>query len=202
MKSNHYQVAIIGGGLGGLTLAIQLADKGYSCIVFEKNKYPFHRVCGEYISMESWNFLEKLGINLSSQQLPKINQLHVSSPSGNLLKCELDLGGFGISRYTLDDQLQKLAKQKGVEVLDGCKVQDIRFQNAAFTIQSNAGDYTAEMGIGAWGKQSNMDTIVERKFNNKLNKKQRNYVGIKYHVKLDFPTDQIELHNFKNGYCG
>ena len=64
-ETNTYQVSIIGGGLAGLTLAIQLADEGYSCILFEKNKYPFHKVCGEYISMESWNFIERLGLNLS-----------------------------------------------------------------------------------------------------------------------------------------
>lgn len=202
MESNQIQVAIIGGGLGGLTLAIQLADKGYSCMVFEKNKYPFHRVCGEYISMESWNFLKTLGLNLSAQHLPKINQLRVSSPSGNILTSKLDLGGFGISRYSLDNQLQQLARQKGVQVMDGCKVQDVQFQNSEFTIQSSVGEYRADVCIGAWGKQSNMDTAMERKFNNALDKKEKNYVGIKYHVKLNFPADQIELHNFKNGYCG
>lgn len=202
MASNPYQVAIIGGGLGGLTLAIQLAGKGYSCVLFEKNKYPFHRVCGEYISMESWNFLETLGLDLSNQHLPKINQLQVSAPSGKLLKSELDLGGFGISRYSLDNQLKELAIKKGVQLLDGCKVQHVRFQNSVFTIQSNAGEYTADICIGAWGKQSNMDTSIERKYNNELNKKEENYVGIKYHVKLEFPPDQIELHNFKDGYCG
>jgi menaquinone-9 beta-reductase len=202
MKRNQYQVAIVGGGLGGLTLAIQLADKGYSCIVFEKNTYPFHRVCGEYISMESWRFLEKLGMNLSDQQLPQIHQLKVSSPSGHTLTCKLDLGGFGISRYSLDDQLQQLAKRKGVCVLDGCKVQDVNFQKEVFMIQSNKGEYTADIAIGAWGKQSNMDTALERKFTASLNKKEKNYIGIKYHVKLNFPSDQIELHNFKNGYCG
>ena len=94
-NTNLYQVSIIGGGLAGLTLAIQLADAGYSCVLFEKNRYPFHKVCGEYISMESWGFLERLGINLFELNLPKINQLHVSSPSGKLLKHQLDLGGFG-----------------------------------------------------------------------------------------------------------
>ena len=33
---------------------------------------------------------------------------------------------------------------------------------------------------------------------NKLN----NYIGIKYHIKYDFPNDLITLHNFKKGYCG
>jgi len=202
MASNRYQVAIIGGGLGGLTLAIQLADKGYACILFEKNKYPFHRVCGEYISMESWRFLEKLGLDLSNQQLPKISQLQVSSPSGKLLKCKLDLGGFGISRYSLDNQLKELAIKKGVHLLDGCKVQNVQFRNSVVTIQSGAGEHIADMCIGAWGKLSNMDTAIERTFNNAFSKKAENYVGIKYHVKLNFPQDQIALHNFKNGYCG
>uniref|UniRef100_UPI003F6F9BCE NAD(P)/FAD-dependent oxidoreductase n=1 Tax=Dyadobacter sp. TaxID=1914288 RepID=UPI003F6F9BCE len=29
-----------------------------------------------------------------------------------------------------------------------------------------------------------------------------NYIGVKYHIKTDFPADRIELHNFKDGYCG
>jgi flavin-dependent dehydrogenase len=45
-----YDVAIIGGGLAGLSLSIQLAKKNYSVVLFEKEKYPFHKVCGEYIS--------------------------------------------------------------------------------------------------------------------------------------------------------
>jgi len=48
-----YDAAIIGGGLAGLALSIQLSKKGYRVILFEKEQYPFHKVCGEYISMES-----------------------------------------------------------------------------------------------------------------------------------------------------
>jgi flavin-dependent dehydrogenase len=61
-NKNSYQVSVIGGGLAGLTLAIQLVDAGYSCVLFEKNSYPFHKVCGEYISMESWSFFGKIGV--------------------------------------------------------------------------------------------------------------------------------------------
>ena len=32
--------------------------------------------------------------------------------------------------------------------------------------------------------------------------REKNYVGVKYHVKLSFPANRIELHNFKDGYCG
>src|SRR5687767_9283184 len=66
-----YDVAIIGGGLGGLSLSIQLARKGYRVVLFEKEKYPYHKVCGEYISMEAWPFLEALGVPLATMQLPE-----------------------------------------------------------------------------------------------------------------------------------
>jgi flavin-dependent dehydrogenase len=202
MQENKvYQVAIIGGGLAGLTLAIQLVDAGYSCILFEKNKYPFHKVCGEYISMESWNFLERLGVDLSGLNLPKINRLQVSSPSGKLLKHRLDLGGFGISRFLLDSKLAELAKIQGVQLLDDCRVNDIKFDGKQFIIYSSKGNFNSEIGIGTWGKKSNLDTKLVREFT-KGDKKDKNYVGIKYHINIDFPDDLIELHNFENGYCG
>ncbi|HZZ75876.1 MAG TPA: FAD-dependent oxidoreductase, partial [Puia sp.] len=50
-----YDVAIVGGGLAGLSLAILLARESYRVCLFEKEAYPFHKVCGEYISMESWD---------------------------------------------------------------------------------------------------------------------------------------------------
>src|SRR3954470_25000132 len=103
-----YDVAIIGGGLGGLCLAIQCIEKRYSVILFEKEEYPFHKVCGEYISLESWDFLEWLGLSLSKMNLPVIKKLIVSSPNGTILKESLPLGGFGISRYKIDNELQQI----------------------------------------------------------------------------------------------
>jgi len=200
-KENQYQVGIIGGGLAGLTIAIQMADAGYSCVLFEKNKYPFHKVCGEYVSMESWNFLERLGLNLSEMNLPLIKKLNVSSPSGKLLQHKLDLGGFGISRYLLDSKLAKIALSKGVLLLDEARVQDVKFNGTKFTIQSVRGNVDAEICMGAWGKINNLDTKLSRAFTLR-NKTEKNYVGIKYHITIDFPDDLIELHNFENGYCG
>ena len=57
----QYDIAIAGGGLAGLSLAIQSAYAGFNVLLLEKEEYPFHKVCGEYISFESWDFLESLG---------------------------------------------------------------------------------------------------------------------------------------------
>src|SRR6266498_325223 len=127
-----YDVAIIGGGLAGLALSIQCARAGYKTILFEKEKYPFHKVCGEYISFESWNFLEDLGVPLSQMDLPSIRRLIVTAPNGKALEQDLPLGGFGLSRFKLDAMLADIAKTNGVEVVERTKVEDIKFENEMF----------------------------------------------------------------------
>ena len=86
-----YDVVIIGGGLAGLSLAIQCADEGFKVVLFEKDEYPFHKVCGEYISLESWSFLQRLGLNLESSNLPVIKTLQVSDVKGSIYSFGLPL---------------------------------------------------------------------------------------------------------------
>src|SRR5450755_1833572 len=111
-----YDAAIVGGGLAGLSLSIQLARKGFHVILFEKEKYPFHKVCGEYISMESWDFLTRLGLPLENWNLPLINEVLITAKDGSSIIEKLPMGGFGISRYKLDAALSVLAREAGVEV--------------------------------------------------------------------------------------
>lgn len=196
---NIYSCAIIGGGLAGLSLAIQLADAGIQTIVFEKNTYPFHKVCGEYISMESWNFLCSLGLPLNDMNLPSIKQLGISSEKGFMLNAPLDLGGFGVSRFTLDRELYLIAKSKGVVIIENCKVVDVINETDNTTvIMTTSGTYTAQIVCGSYGKYTPTFTRSEHI----LEKKSINYIGVKYHLKTDFPDNKIELHNFEGGYCG
>ena len=50
LVEKNYDIGIVGGGLGGLSLSILLRRMGHTVVLFEKEAYPFHRVCGEYIS--------------------------------------------------------------------------------------------------------------------------------------------------------
>ena len=133
---NKYDCAIVGGGLAGLCLAIQMIRLNHSVVIFEKNEYPFHKVCGEYISNESWDFLENLGLPLSKMNLPKINQLGVSSTKGFMLKSPLKMGGFGISRFTLDYELSLIARKHGVVVMQNCKVNNVIKKEIDYLIET------------------------------------------------------------------
>ncbi len=197
-----FDVGIIGGGLAGLSLAILCNKAGYNSIVVEKEKYPFHKVCGEYISLESWDFLEELGIPLSQMNLPVIRKLLVSAPNGKYLEHVLPLGGFGISRYTLDAMLASIAKMNGVAILENCKVQNIDFSNENFSIRCPAFSISCKVAAGAFGKRSNLDVTWKRKFIQQKSGRLHNYIGIKYHIKADWPDELIALHNFRDGYCG
>lgn len=197
-----YDVAIAGGGLAGLALSIQLARNGQTVLLLEKEQYPFHRVCGEYISFESWDFLTGLGINLLELGVSTITKLEVSAASGNLLTQKLPLGGFGISRYILDNELARIARSLGVQLLENIKVNDIEFLHDHFLVDTNSGQFKAKVACGTFGKRSNLDIRWKRSFTMASKNKLNNYVGVKYHIQLDYPPDTIALHNFSNGYCG
>jgi menaquinone-9 beta-reductase len=203
VKTNaSFDIAIIGGGLAGLALSIQSAKAGFKTILFEKETYPFHRVCGEYISLESRDFLVSLGLPVTEMDLPIISRLQVTAPNGNKIEQQLDLGGFGISRHLLDYELYKLAKAAGVSLAEGIKVNDIIYKNNSFTIYSSIENIQATVAAGCFGKRSNIDIKWKRKFVLGKNKKLNNYIGVKYHIKTDWPDGLIALHNFKEGYCG
>lgn len=197
-----YDVGIIGAGLAGLSLSIQLNKAGYKVALFEKEKYPFHKVCGEYVSMESWNFIEQLGLPLNEMNLPIIKKLIVSSPNGKKIESDLEPGGFGISRYLLDNELFKIAKQNGVEIFEETKVNNIAFNDDIFTISASSFKIKAKIVVAAFGKRSNLDVKWNRDFVRQKQNKLNNYIGIKYHVQAKHSPETIALHNFKKGYCG
>lgn len=197
-----YDVAIVGGGVAGLSLSILCADAGFKTILFEKETYPFHKVCGEYVSLECLPYLEKLGIQFGKFQLPFIKRLQLTDGKGKLFEFDLPLGGFGISRYTLDNALYEIAKSKGVEVLINTKVLDVTFNTDHFTIQTSGKNFKGKIAAGTFGKRSNIDIKWKRGFVIEKADKLNNYIGVKYHVKYTYPKDHIALHNFFNGYCG
>lgn len=192
------KIIVIGGGLAGLVAAILLQRKNHAVLVIEKKKYPFHRVCGEYISNETLPFLKREGLFPSEAAIPSINRLQLTSVNGYQAVIPLDLGGFGISRYYFDHFLYSLATAAGVNVLQETEASGISFQKQSFSVATTSGLHEADVVLGCFGKRSKIDHALHRKFISARSP----YVGVKYHVRINHPDELIALHNFKDGYCG
>ncbi len=193
----RYDFAIIGGGLAGLTAALHLSQNEYRVILFEKNTYPHHKVCGEYISNEVLPYLKTLEIDPFQLQAKQINQLLLTNHNGKKAEANLPLGGFGISRYCLDHQLFEKVRQSAETVPE--TITNIQFQETYFTLETlNKDLYEATYVIGAFGKRSNLDKALYRSFI----QKKTPWLAVKMHYKSSFPDNLVALHHFKGGYAG
>ncbi|MCX2837061.1 NAD(P)/FAD-dependent oxidoreductase [Salinimicrobium sp. MT39] len=192
------RIIIAGGGLAGLTAAIHLAQKGQKITLFEKDAFPRHKVCGEYLSREVIPYFDELKIPWRNLNPKKIDRLRYSTPSGKAIDVDLPMGALGVSRYALDNLLFETAKANGVEILQE-KVLEMTFLEGKFKVISSKTEYTADYVFGSFGKRSVLDKNLERNFF----KESAPWVAVKNHYRLkDFPDDLVGLHNFKGGYCG
>jgi len=198
-ESDLKDVIIIGGGLAGLVNACLLADAGLDVLLIEKKAYPFHKVCGEYLSNEVRPFLERMGLFPEFLEPTSINRFVLTSTNGQKAEQKLDLGAFGISRFNLDSFLYKKAIEKGAGILVGCQVAEVQFEDNQFTVQLSDGTlHRSTLVIGAHGKRSVLDKRMGRAFM----EERTDWMAVKYHIHCDLPADTIALHNFAGGYCG
>jgi flavin-dependent dehydrogenase len=191
-------VTIIGGGLAGLISSILLARRGIAVTLIEKKQYPFHRVCGEYISNEVIPFLKSHNIFPAAFNPSSITQFQLTAVNGNSATLPLDLGGFGISRFSFDNFLKQEAEKSGVTVLQNTEATDVRFTGDGFELLANNKPLTADVLLCAFGKRAKLDVEWKRNFTQSRSP----YVGVKHHLKTNHPNDLIALHNFEGGYCG
>ncbi|MDC8004220.1 NAD(P)/FAD-dependent oxidoreductase [Aureisphaera galaxeae] len=189
---------IVGGGLAGLTAALHFSKHGIKVLLIEKNAYPKHKVCGEYISNEVIPYLNSLGVDPFAEGAIPITQFEISTKKGGVARAKLPLGGFGISRYALDLLLYEKVKDR-IDVVFG-QVDEIRFEeDSTFTVDTKSNEtYRSHFLIGAYGKRSNLDVYLQRDFIEKRSP----WLAVKAHYEFDFKDDVVALHNFDGGYCG
>src|SRR5579859_1875171 len=136
--------------MAGLITANLLSDSGIPCTVIEKREYPFHRVCGEYISNETVPFLRSLRLFPDGFDPPHIKRLQLTSVSGKMAELPLEPGGFGLSRFSFDHFLYHQAKSKGVGFSLNTEVESVHFSLNGFEVKTRNQTLFADVVIGSF----------------------------------------------------
>jgi menaquinone-9 beta-reductase len=205
MKSTR-DVVIIGAGPAGSTLAEALAVRGWDVLLVERERFPRHKVCGEFLSPEAQSTLHTLELYkpIAALKPAPIYQAMLVTPAGRRLETPLPGHAWGLSRYALDLALAQAAQREGVELWSGATVQsyELRESGAEVIIQRKTGveRVQARAVIAACGRHTGPGLPPRPK--TKGGATQERFVGIKAHFVDLAAIPAVELYFFPGGYVG
>lgn len=172
-------VIIIGGGPGGSTAAIKLAEKGYKVTLLEKARHPrFH--IGESLLPANLPLFESLGIaeDIRAVGMQKWGAEFVS-PWHAVRSQTFEFTeawnkslpfAYQVRRSQFDEILIRRAAACGAHVIEGCRVRDVEFLPDGARIQAEYDDGR----IDSWQARYLIDASGRDTFlGNRLNTKQR-----------------------------
>lgn len=198
-------VIVIGAGVAGSSSAIQLAERGHDTVLLDRQPFPRHKTCGEFMSPETQEMLEFLDVDLLQHQVKPImmNKARIFMPHGGEIEVPLPGSAWGISRYELDRLLHQKALSVGAEVITKATVTGIDLlDNSRYKVETRQGNdticYYAKAVIGAYGTRkpkciANTDEAHRDKIK---------YVGLKSHFTGINAESQVELYFCEGGYTG
>ncbi|MBP2000121.1 flavin-dependent dehydrogenase [Paenibacillus shirakamiensis] len=197
-------VVVIGAGIAGSSCAIQLASLGHHTILLDRQEFPRHKTCGEFMSPETKEMLDHLDIDLLEQSHSPslIHSAKIYMPRGGVIQANLPGPAYGISRFTLDRLLHQKAINAGAEVVTKAVVTRIdQAQEQRYEVHIKQGRqetrYVAKAVIGAYGTKGPRHSHATKEKSSK-----DVYVGIKSHYKGIDLSSEVELYFCDGGYVG
>jgi flavin-dependent dehydrogenase len=183
-------VAVVGAGPAGSTLAALLAARGLAVALIDRDAFPRDKLCGEFLSYDALPIADLLGLDLSAA--PPITRCRIV---GRRRTYEFDFphAARGVSRMFLDHALHRCAVAAGAVAVTSPATAVARDR-----VSTEGGDVAARVVVGAWGRWGRFDQQLGRKF--VRDRAHRNF-GFKRHYRGQ-TSDTIELYSFARGYLG
>ena len=199
-------VAIIGGGPAGTAAALEARRQGLSVAIWERDRFPRDKVCGEFISPEALPLLQS-EIPEATARGANIHDAEFISARGVSRTFRLPHRAAGLSRHVLDAALWKACEAAGAEVHEGESVRKVRRLVSfgedldSWGIESVGGNVRRAKSLvvacGRWWAIDGLSSPTHR-----ASLAPGDWIGAKAHFEGIPPRDRVEMYFFHGGYCG
>ncbi len=159
------KIVIVGAGPAGAASAIRLARRGFQVCLVEREKFPRHKLCGEFISPECLSHFRELGVldSMLSAGGERITQTVFYAPNGKNVAVPSEWfgasnGALSLSRAEMDFRLMERAREIGVWVLEETQAVGLLFEGenvCGARVKSKGGqtyELAADLIIDATGR--------------------------------------------------
>lgn len=153
-------IAVVGAGAAGCCAAFFLASAGIKVVLIDQASFPRDKTCGDLITREGLQVLERAGLNWWADQFPEIKKLRFTSPDRQVLDVSVkehlhDCVGRLIPRKLLDARLAEAAVQAGASFMDGTNVERVDiFKGEGVRVKTDKEQISARMVILADGSNA------------------------------------------------
>ncbi len=204
-----HDIAVIGAGPAGSTLALALAQRGWDVVLIERDALPRHKVCGEFLSPEAQGTLRQLGLSAQLGTLSPTPLTHatLTAPGGATLRTALPGQAWGLSRYALDTALAEAAARQGATLWCRTTVTALQPHSSGYTIHLRGSDsdrpamIRTRTAVMAGGRHTSSQLPPHSATRNRLSGWRR-CVGIKCHYEGVAMPPQVDVFLFAGGYVG
>jgi flavin-dependent dehydrogenase len=200
-------LAIIGGGPAGTAAALEARRHGMKVAIWDRDRFPRDKVCGEFLSAETIPLLSQ-EVPAVVERAPEIRRSEFIAPSGRVHAFELPQPGRGLSRWVLDESLWKAAGVAGAWTHVGEAIRSLRkldpsaHRGASWELNSDRGESTqAKALLVACGRWWTIDGLPSPARDRKAGAAGV-WMGAKAHFSDVARRDAVEMFYFPGGYCG
>lgn len=141
---------VVGGGLAGAAAAIRLRLAGRKAMLWERERGPHHKICGEFLSREGLVHLSALGIDAEALGAVPITNMRLVG-ARHVASSRLGFTARSITRRTLDEALLTRAAELGADVRRGVSARGLESEGV---LLSAHGDMRPAAAILATGKHN------------------------------------------------
>jgi menaquinone-9 beta-reductase len=115
---------VLGGGLAGPAAAIWLARAGQTVTLWDRERLPTHKICGEFLSWEAQTWLLDLGVDLESLGAVAIDRVRLVTAQRAAVG-KLGFTARSVTRRALDAALLAVAEAAGAIVERGVTAREV-----------------------------------------------------------------------------